>query len=139
MQKNSKIIFAIISILLIITIIMIIFSEDRRDRLKNLYEELCNSTNYTFTMEELENELKYKIAIIQKGNDVCIDMYSANEHNSTLILQNQAYYIMHAEKEYYIFEDENVEANIVTSGINNILKNDYETRKRKNKRKRIVL
>ena len=129
MQKKSIIIFAIIGILLIVTIFIIIFSGNKRDELNKTYKNISNNANFTFTMEEIESDISYKVSMLQKGEDMCIDMYTENEHNSTLVIQNQAYYIMHDEKEYYSFKDDDVETDVFISGIKNVLKNEYETGK----------
>ena len=102
MSKKTTIISVSIILLLVIAIIFIFLGE-KKDRVKNMYENMIKSNNFTFTMEEKTKEINYKVSMAQKENNICIDMYSDEEHTTTLILENNSYYIMHDEKDAIIY------------------------------------
>ncbi len=122
--KKTLIIICSILILLIIALICI-FKGEPKDRVRNMYEKISKSPNFTFSMEETTTEINYRVAMAQRGTDVSIDMYSGDEHNTTLVLENESYYIMHNDKEYYNFGDEKVESDIIISSLKNISKDVY--------------
>ena len=127
MSKKTIIISGIaIGLLLIIALICIVHSE-KGNRVKNLYEKITQNQNFTFSMEEINREIKYKVFMAQRGTDVSIDMYSEDEHTTTIVLEDDAYYINHNDQEYYDFGEENVEADIVLYGLENFTKDKYET------------
>lgn len=127
MKNKSIFIFSAIIIILLIIALVFILKKEKTDRLISLYDKIRNIQNFTFTMEELNSEVQYKVAMAQRGTDVSIDMYSDEEHTTTLVLQNEAYFIMHNEQEYYSYGDEEVDSDIVLSGLHNISKNSYTT------------
>ena len=127
MQKKSVIIFSVIIIILLIMALILIFKKEKIDRVLSMYENIRNSQNFTFYMEEQNSEFKYKVSLAQRGTDVSIDMYVDEEHTTTVVLQNEAYYIMHDEEEYYNYGDEKIDSDVVLSGLNNITKNQYTT------------
>ena len=127
MQKKSVIIFSVIIIILLIMALILIFKKEKIDRVLSMYENIRNSQNFTFYMEEQNSEFKYKVLLAQRGTDVSIDMYVDEEHTTTVVLQNEAYYIMHDEEEYYNYGDEKIDSDVVLSGLNNITKNQYTT------------
>lgn len=127
MSKKTIIISGIaIGLLLIIALICIVHSE-KGNRVKNLYEKITQNQNFTFSMEEINSKIKYKVFMAQRGTDVSIDMYSEDEHTTTIVLEDDAYYINHNDQEYYDFGEENVEADIVLYGLENFTKDKYET------------
>lgn len=92
-----------------------------------MYEKIKSEQNFTFSMEEKGEEIDYKVSMSQKGNDVSIDMYSDGEHTTTLILKNASYYIMHEEQEYYDFGGEEVDADILIDGLQQITQKKHTT------------
>lgn len=126
--KKTLIFVCGIAILLIIAIVFI-FKGESKDRVKNIYKKISNSQNFTFTMEETTTEINYRVSMAQRGRDISIDMYSDDEHNTTLVLENESYYIMHNDKEYYNYGDEKVDSDIILSSLKNISKNEYVTGK----------
>ena len=108
MSKKSMILFSIIIIILIIIALVCIFKKEKKDKVLNMYDKIRNSQNFTFTMEEKSDEIDYKVVMAQRGTDVCIDMFSSDEHTTTLVYQNEAYFIMHEKQEYYNYEDEEI-------------------------------
>ena len=128
---KKKLIFVCgIAILLIIAFILI-FKGEAKDRVKNMYEKIRKSQNFTFSMEETTTEINYRVSMAQKGSNISIDMYSGDEHNTTLVLENESYYIMHNDKEYYNYGDEKVDSDIIISSLKNISKDGYTTGKEK--------
>lgn len=130
MSKKTTIISVSIILLLVIAIIFIFLGE-KKDRVKNMYENMIKSNNFTFTMEEKTKEIDYKVSMAQKENNICIDMYSDEEHTTTLILENNSYYIMHDEKEYYDNGDEKIESDLVTSSLKKFIQKPYINGKEK--------
>lgn len=124
MSKKTIAIICGIIILLIIALILI-FKGESKDRVKNMLDKIKNSEKFTFTMEEKTSDIDYKVSMAQRGEDVSIDMYSDEEHTTTLVLKNESYYIMHNDKEYYDYGDEKVDSDLVIGSLENISKNDY--------------
>lgn len=127
MSKKSITIFGIVIIILLIVAFIMIFHKEKKDRVANMYEKLRNTQNFTFSMEEQNSEIKYKVSMAQRSTDVSIDMYSDDEHTTTLVLENQAYFINHNDEEYYDYGNEEIESDIVLSGLHNITKNEYQS------------
>ena len=125
MSKKSMILFSITLVILIVIALVCIFKKEKKDRVLNMYDKIRNSQNFTFSMEEQSDELDYKVVMAQRGTDVCIDMFSSDEHTTTLVYKNEAYFIMHDKKEYYNYEDEEIDSDIVLSGLHNMTKKEY--------------
>lgn len=122
--KKTLIVICVVIILLIIALICILKGESK-DRVKNMYDKIKKSQNFTFSMEETTTEINYRVSMAQRGTDISIDMYSGYEHNTTLVLENESYYIMHNDKEYYNYGDEKVDSDIIISSLKNISKDEY--------------
>ena len=116
MSKKTIIISMSIVFLLVLSIFLI-FASEHKNRVKSMYEKMLKNKNYTFSMEEKTSEIDYKVSMIQRANDICIDMHSEEEHTTTLILENKSYFIMHDEKEYYDYGDEKIDSDIVLSSL----------------------
>ena len=125
MSKKSIILFSLIIVILIIIALVCIFKKEKKDRVYNMYDKIKNSQNFTFSMEEQADDIDYKVIMAQRGTDVSIDMFSTDEHTTTLVLQNEAYYIMHNRQEYFNYIDEEIDSDIVLSGLYNVTKKDY--------------
>ena len=125
MSKKTIIVAISIIFLLIIALILIINGE-KKSRVKKMYEKILKSQEYTFSMEETTTEINYKVSMAQRGKDVSIDMYSDEEHTTTLILENKSYFVMHNEKEYYDYGEEKIDSDIVLSSLKNITNNQFE-------------
>ena len=124
-MNKKTLIITIVIIALILIALLCIFHKEKSDKVANIYEKINNSQNFTFSMQLVNNELKYEVSMAQRGVDVSIDMYSENEHNTTLVLNNEAYFIMHNKEEYYNYGDEQIDADIVLYGLKNIINSDY--------------
>ena len=125
MSKKSTTIACVIIALLLIIAFISIFYKEKGNRVKSLDKKISENQNFTFSMEEVDSELNYKVAMAQRGTELSIDMYSEGEHTTTLILDDEAYYINHNEEEYYDFGDENVEAYNTIYALNALSESEY--------------
>ena len=128
MSKKTIIISASVMFLLIIAVALILTS-NQKSRVKSIYDKMLKSKCFTFSMEETTPDINYKVSMIQRENDICIDMYSDEEHTSTLILENKSYFIMHDEKEYYDYGDEKIDSDIVLSSLKKLIQKPFVTGK----------
>lgn len=130
MQKSKKIIIIIlIMVVLCVVAGFLITNFNNNDRVIKMYNNLSKSDNFTFSMEEVNSEINYKMQISQKGKDVNIDMDSNGERTSTLILNNHAYYVIHNEKQYYDYNSENIDGDIILSGLKEAVGKEYTSGK----------
>ena len=132
-MKKNKGINLILVILVIIGIIFVISkiinskSSDEQ-KLAKIYEDLNSSKSYYFQMERNSNN---KIIMAQKGDKTIIDQYSkegensTQSHTTTLIKDNNTYLILHDRKEYYVYEENNVDQTILLDGIKEIMNKDF--------------
>lgn len=134
MKKNKRIPLVVV-ILIIICIIFIVCKliggkEDKSQKLAKIYEKLYNSQSYLFEMEQNSNN---KTIMAKKGNKTIIDQYSKDSetkvesHTTTLVKDNNTYLILHDREEYYVYQQNNVEQNILTDGIKEIIDKEYTT------------
>lgn len=134
MKKNKRIFFIVV-ILIIIGIIFGIIKlvgnkEDKIQKLAKIYEELNNNQTYLFEMEQNSNN---KTIMAKKGNKTIIDQYSKDSkskvesHTTTLVKDNNTYLILHDREEYYVYQQNNVEQNILTDGIKDVIDREYTT------------
>lgn len=132
MKKNKRIgliavILVIIGIIFIISKIINSKSSDEQ-KLAKIYEDLKSSQSYYFQMERNSNN---KIIMAQKGDKTIIDQYSkegensTQSHTTTLIKDNNTYLILHDRKEYYVYEENNVDQTILLDGIKEIMDKDF--------------
>ena len=127
-DKKKKIIFlAILSIIVIgIIVASIIISNNKntkQDNLKKIYDRLLASQEYSFKMEKNDSN---KIIMAKKDNQTVIDQYSEDGgHLTTLIKDGNTYLIYHDREEYYLYENNNIEQNILTDGIKEVVDRDY--------------
>ena len=132
MKKNKRIsliavILVIIGIIFIISKIINSKSSDEQ-KLAKIYEDLKSSQSYYFQMERNSNN---KIIMAQKGDKTIIDQYSkegedsVQSHTTTLIKDNNTYLILHDRKEYYVYEENNVDQTILIDGIKEIMSKDF--------------
>ena len=132
-MKKNKGINLILVILVIIGIIFVISkiinnkSSDEQ-KLVKIYENLKGIQSYCFQMERNNNN---KIIMAQKGDKTIIDQYSkegensTQSHTTTLIKDNNTYLILHDRKEYYVYEENNVDQTILIDGIKEIMSKDF--------------
>ena len=143
MRKNKRIPLIVV----ILVIIVIIFGiskllsqkDDQTQKLAKIYEDLNSNQTYLFEMEQNSNN---KIIMAKKGDKTIIDQYSKDSetktesHTTTLVKDNNTYLILHDRKEYYVYEQNNVEQNILTDGIKEVVDKDFTTGEEKVKGKK---
>ncbi len=143
MRKNKRIPLIVV----ILVIIVIIFGiskllsqkDDQTPKLAKIYEDLNSNQTYLFEMEQNSNN---KIIMAKKADKTIIDQYSKDSetkiesHTTTLVKDNNTYLILHDRKEYYVYEQNNVEQNILTDGIKEVIDKDFTTGEEKVKGKK---
>lgn len=143
-MKKSKRIPLILVILVIIGIIFCISKlvgrkDDQTQKLAKIYEDLNTNQTYLFEMEQNRSN---KIIMAKKGDKTIIDQYSkdsetkAESHTTTLVKDNNTYLILHDREEYYVYEQNNVEQNILTDGIKEVIDKGFTTGEEKVKGKK---
>lgn len=126
MKKNfvPKLIFGILSIILFIAIIYAITHKEKKLTLE-MYNNICNNENYTFSMKEENTDINYSLIVSKRKNDINIETKSDDDYTSTLIKDGIAYYILHSEKEYYLYDSGEIDADIIKNGLSEIDKKEY--------------
>lgn len=143
MKKNKRIPLIVV-ILVIIVIAFWIFKlvgnkEDKSQKLSKIYEKLNNNQTYLFEMEQNSSN---KTIMAKKGDETIIDQYSKDSesktesHTTTLVKDNNTYLILHDRQEYYVYQQNNVEQNILTDGIKEVIDKEYTTGEEKVRGKR---
>ena len=132
-KKNiARIIFIFLTVLLIISLILLIKGE-KKDRTKNIYRKICESTNYTFSLEEGIGS-NNKLIIARSGNNKGIDLTSEGNHTTTFVKDGFVYSVLHNQKEYSVFENEEnqqIEFNILEEDSDYIMCSPYINGKEK--------
>lgn len=143
MKKNKRIPLIVV----ILVIIVIIFGiskilgrkDDQTQKLAKIYEDLNSNQTYLFEMEQNSDN---KIIMAKKADKTIIDQYSKDSetktesHTTTLVKDNNTYLILHDRKEYYVYEQNNVEQNILTDGIKEVIDKEFTTGEEKVKGKK---
>ena len=143
MKKNKRIPLIVVILVIIVIIFGIIKSlgekDDQSQKLAKIYEDLNSNQTYLFEMEQNSDN---KIIMAKKGDKTIIDQYSKDtetkieSHTTTLVEDNNTYLILHDRKEYYVYEQNNVEQNILTDGIKEVVDKDFTTGEEKVKGKK---
>lgn len=127
-MKKKKVVKLVILVLIIIALIIgikkFINNEGQDNKLANIYKQLQSTQNYLFEMEKNDDN---KVILAKKGNDTIIDQYSEENHSSTIIKDNNTYLVLHNREEYYIYENNNVNQNILIDEIKGIIEKTYTT------------
>lgn len=136
-MRKIKLVHLIGIILVIIAIVVIankVFknNEDEHKLLK-IYEDLSSNQIYSFEMEQNKNN---KTIMAKKEDKTLIDQYSEDSHSTTLIKDNNTYLILHDREEYYIYENNNIEQNILTDGLKDVVEKQFTTDSEKVKGKK---
>lgn len=114
----KKIIVLIIMIAIGVVIVNTVKNTPKeKSKMKELYSKLEASEQYKFTMDDGKN----KTIIAQNGKNTIIDMYTEKEHVSTLVKDNNTYYILHDKEEYYTYEDNEKDEKILLSELQPIV------------------
>ena len=126
--KNKKIILLTIVVIIIgIILISIVISNNnkntKQDNLKKIYDKLITSEEYSFTMKKNDND---RTIMAKKGNQTVIDQKTeTGEHSITLIKDGNTYLIYPDREEYYLYKNNNVDQDILTYGLGEIVNRDY--------------
>lgn len=125
-MKNKEIIKLVVVIAIIIAVVIVIStvvtSKNKNvKRLYQLYDKLNTSQTYLF---EMERDDENKTIMAKKGDKTIIDVYSEEDHRTTIIKDNTTYYILHNREEYYVYND-SVEQTILTDGLSEIISKEF--------------
>ena len=134
-KKIRKIIITILIIVVAFLLISKIMTNKKEDvkRLANLYEKLNTSQNYLVEMEQNDDN---KTIMAKKDDKTIIDQYTKNNHTTTIVKDNNTYLVLHDREEYYIYEQNNVEQNILTDGLKEVVAKEFVTGEQKVKGKK---
>ena len=126
MKKNivPKAIFLVLAIILIILVVFI-FNKEKNDRTLLMYDKICNQNIYTFSIVEENSDINYTLTIAKKDNYTSIDAKSNEDHTTTLVKDNIAYYIMHDEESYYSYDSTGIDADILISDLSMLKEKKY--------------
>ena len=137
-MKKKKI-RKLIVVILIIAAIFIVISQitgnksEKNKNVAHLYEKLNTSQTYLF---EMESNDKNKIIMAKKGDNTIIDNDSENSHATTIVKDNNTYLVLHDREEYYIYEQNNAEQNILSDELEGISQKQFTTGNEKVKGKK---
>lgn len=127
-MKNKKVVKLIVLVLIIAALIIgikkIINNGGQTNKLANIYEQLQSTQSYLFEMEKNDDN---KVILAKKENNTIIDQYSEENHSSTIVKDNSTYLVLHNREEYYIYENNNVNQNILIDEIKGIVEKTYTT------------
>ena len=134
-KKIRKLLLAVIASVILIALILIIVlaSKGSIKKLETLYNELNTTQTYLFEMIESENN---KTIMAKKGAKTIIDAYLDNSHTTTIVKDNNTYLVLHDRKEYYVYENNNIEQSILTDALKDVVGKEFETGSEKIKGKR---
>lgn len=126
---KKRIIRIVIPIILIIAIIIaiIIVKNNKKTEihlLSEVYNQLNGITSYQFQKEKDTNN---KTIVVKDGNNAVIDNYTSGTHTTTVIKDNATTYITHEKEEYYIYNNTNIDVNVVESWLADVVNREYTT------------
>lgn len=122
----SKVIFIVLIVILVISIIFAI-SNNKKDLSKAMYKKICEKSSYTFSMEEISSQVEYKLTVSRKEGSICIDSLSQDDHTSTLVKEQESFYINHNTKEYFLYDISQIDADILKNDLKDIENQKYKT------------
>ena len=126
MRRKKLIRLIIIVVLILATIIGItkfINKNKTTHKLSEIYNKLNDGQAYLFEMERNDDN---KVIMAQKDNKIMIDQYSENNHSTTIVKDNNTYFILHNREEYYIYEQNSVNQNILPDGFKDFIDKTFE-------------
>jgi len=130
MKKKSIIILIIIATIIALGfVIYYININNKENKLNKLYEKIFNAKEYICTIEDNENNF---ILIAKKGEKYLIEKKSQKkldeqgkeveeEYTSTLVKDNQMYYILHNREEYYTYANSGKQEDILLEELKTII------------------
>lgn len=132
MSKNIKILLIIVLVIIIVIGLSFAIKGNKitmnQDRVKEICKKMDEEKNFIFTMEEQSDDFEYKVSMAQKGNNISIDSSTEEEHTTTLIIDNDVFYIDHINEEYYYDNEygvEDIDIDIIVSSLKSIIENEY--------------
>lgn len=122
------IILGIIVVIIVIVVLVRVTGNDASKLLK-MYNKMIENQTYCFTRYDFEE--KNKLITYRKSDKTLIDMYNSGEHLSTLVLEGDTYLIFHENKEYYVYPNNNLDEEILTESLKEIVELEYTEGKEK--------
>lgn len=122
------ILIAIVAIVIVVVILTRV-TQDETSKLSKVYDKMVTGQTYMFTRYDFEE--KNKFITYRKTDKTLIDRYDSGAHVSTLIVEGDTYLISHANKEYYVYPNSNLEEEILTDNLKEIIDLEYTTGKEK--------
>ena len=125
-KRIIKIVIPIILIIAIIIAVIIIRNNQKPEvhLLSEVYNQLNGITSYQF---QKEKDMNNKTIVVKDGNNVVIDNYTTGTHTTTIIKDNTTTYITHEKEEYYIYNNTNIDVNVVESWLADVVNREYTT------------
>ena len=121
---NKKKVVAVVAIFIVTVvaiILTIIVNSNKDTKVAKLYKRIEKSQEYLFEMKDQGN---YEITIAEKNGQTAIDMNNNGDRVTTLIKDGTEYLILHSQKEYRIYNSEEVDEAIVTDMLKDLNKAD---------------
>ncbi len=119
----------LITVVIVVAIILTRGTSEKKSKLSKIYEKMISTQTYTFTRYDFEEQ--HKLITYREGNKTLIDMYNPGDHSSTLVLEGDTYQISHKDKEYYVYPNNNLDEDILTDNLKDIVDLEYTTGKEK--------
>lgn len=123
------IIIAIIAVVIVVIVVLNRGTDNKTSKLSRIYEKMVANQTYVFTRYDFEE--KHKFITYRKVDKTLIDMYNPEEHIATLVIEGDTYLIRHKDKEYYVYPNSNLDEEILTEDLKNIIELEYATGKEK--------
>lgn len=129
--KKVGLTIVIFIIIILISISVIFFLKNNKKSLTfSMYKNISESQRYTILLEGKDEEYSYKISIAQRSTDISIDMVSKYEdeleHTTTLVTDENAYFIMHNEEEYSTLDSNDIEIDILIPRMKDVDEKIYQ-------------
>lgn len=135
-MKKIKLVH-LIGIILVIGIIVVvsIFLKNGKNeqKLLKIYNDLNSSQTYLFEMQQNDDN---KTIMAKNDGKTIIDQYSEDSHSTTLVQDDTTYLILHDREEYYVYEQNNIEQNLLTDGLKTVVEKEFITDSEKVKGKK---
>lgn len=134
MKKKIIIIVSIVVVILLIAgIVFFVISknnnEDQTSKLLKVYNDLRANQTYTFTRQ---NGDQYKYSFSKKNNQTRIETDTGDGNRSTTIIKDgNTYLLLHEDKEYYLYANNEIESNILEDQLAILENAEYSTGKEK--------
>mgnify|MGYP005773100715 FL=1 len=128
MKKKKIIIVAIIALLVIIGIVvgmLLIFGKEKNyetSKLTDIYNDLIASNIYNFSITQNDEN---KTIMAKNGEQTAIDQYLGDTHSTTIVKDGNTYLVLHDRKEYYVYQNNNVEQSILTDGMKELMNKTF--------------